>query len=365
MELGNDPQQLHQIIQEKDAKIRELEGALHSQTDHIRRLETDLYNSSNLFQEKERRLMMELENARLQVQLAQQGRSSSMNYPPPGQPQPGPPPGQQPPGPQPNQQPGAGIYVQQGYPPPNPTQGPTPPQSGYPPSSSTSFMGPPPTQTPQGYPPSSSPSVLPGYNQNASQINFNQSQQQYPPPQTSQPSLPQVNSAQSSSSASLQKQSSSQPSSQPSSGPRRCNNLGSSFRNGSKIHLNSIHTSHNVRITRFTSTLEAMGGDRDMAKFMIDKVGADRVKFRSVGHPNKFLRISSPTIFDSEGSGGLDCEFWVVEHGRYGGADEVYSFESTKYPGSFMAFQKNGKPGHLISPDLPISTQFRLRIAAS
>ena len=66
-----------------------------------------------------------------------------------------------------------------------------------------------------------------------------------------------------------------------------------------------------------------------------------------------------------KGSGGLDCEFWVVEHGRYGGADEVYSFESTKYPGSFMAFQKNGKPGHLISPDLPISTQFRLRIAAS
>ena len=101
----------------------------------------------------------------------------------------------------------------------------------------------------------------------------------------------------------------------------------------------------------------------------------------------------------------MDCEFWVVKHGR-GSGDKVYSFESARFPGipslpflsllsfltffsknktynkrhpsanktnktqnkykgSYMAFQKDGKVGRLAVKNFGVETQFHVRLVPS
>jgi len=102
-----------------------------------------------------------------------------------------------------------------------------------------------------------------------------------------------------------------------------------------------------------------------MARFLVERQGQDnaRIKFRSIGHANKYLRISSGTIMDGAGNGGSDCEFWVIKHGKNASGEKIYSFESTRFPGSFMAFKVDGKPGKLVVTNFGVTTQFLVRLA--
>jgi hypothetical protein len=124
----------------------------------------------------------------------------------------------------------------------------------------------------------------------------------------------------------------------PSHGPIRASHLGKKWNNGNVILLHNMSTHKNMRINK-RGVVEGCGKEGKWAQFAVERTGVDRVKLRSIGHGNAYLRCSREAL--DHGPGGPHCEFYVVKHGKCGG-EASYSLESVAHPGCYVGFLENG-----------------------
>ena len=117
-------------------------------------------------------------------------------------------------------------------------------------------------------------------------------------------------------------------------GPVRATNLGKQWHHGNIILLQNLGSRKNLRINK-QGYVDGLGGEGQWAQFMVERVGADRVKLRNMGH-NNYLRVHNPHQID-HGPGGPHCEFYVVKHGH-----KTYSLESVAHPGCHVGIHDNG-----------------------
>jgi len=109
------------------------------------------------------------------------------------------------------------------------------------------------------------------------------------------------------------------------------------MREGSKIHLKSIATKKNLRITQ-DGRVDGNGGTGVWATFIVHRLDRGRVKLQNVGNPNHWLRIKDG-VLDGQGVGGPWTEFTLR---RQGGG--VISLESIKHPGQHVGTLPDGSP---------------------
>jgi len=104
------------------------------------------------------------------------------------------------------------------------------------------------------------------------------------------------------------------------------------------------------------------GKDKEYSQFAIQREGLDRIKLRNVGHKSSFVVVKNPNELSFDDVGGREAEFYVVKHGKIGGGDRVYSFESVTCPGTFIGFDQKGNAKEPKSVALGVDGQFTLRV---
>ena len=149
-----------------------------------------------------------------------------------------------------------------------------------------------------------------------------------------------------------------------SSGPRRAKLLGAKFKNENIVYVYNLASQKHLRIKRFMKKVDGAGGDKEYSQFYVEKVGLDRIRLRNVGYGVSYVVVKSPTELTYSDSVTAEAEFYVVKHGRYGGAssEPVYSLESCAFPGTHVGFDQKGNAKQPKNSGLGLDGQFYFRV---
>jgi len=145
-------------------------------------------------------------------------------------------------------------------------------------------------------------------------------------------------------------------------GPKRAKLLGKKFKSENVVYCYNLSSQNHLRVKRFLKKVDGSGGDKEYAQFFIERVGLDRVRFRNVGYGTTYVVINSPNELTYSDVPSPNAEFYVVKHGRYGGSELVYSFESVAYPGKYIAFDSKGNAREPKRSSFGLDGQFYVRL---
>eukprot|EP00117_Sycon_ciliatum_P029563 scpid97054/ scgid23510/ len=123
---------------------------------------------------------------------------------------------------------------------------------------------------------------------------------------------------------------------EPRTTPTRASSLGKNWRSGNIIILTNMNSKKSLKLK--DGRVDGTGGQGKFAQFVVEKVGNNRVKLKSVANGG-YLRLKANKL--DEGGGGPFCVFYVVKHGKKGGRP-VFSLESERSPGQHVGIQNSG-----------------------
>jgi len=128
----------------------------------------------------------------------------------------------------------------------------------------------------------------------------------------------------------------------PSKIPRRLGEITSVFGHGYVVALRSVKTKQFLRCETMGKRhiIDAWGEESTASShWVVENVGSGRLRLRVAVSTSDYLRIPSPDMLEiGERCDNKYTEFFLTQHGD----QQVYSFESSSFPSSFLCIDTNG-----------------------